>query len=203
MNLRFAFLGLSLILIPAALARAQERAVSDLELGLHATGVRGRGFGGAFHPFEESRLLAGGTALAGVARNWSVGAGLEVGWVDQDWTTYVYYARVQRLLASVGGFDLAGAVGLGGLTTRLAIQDSAETETDWVVPLAADVAWRRDRGSRWGVRMTVTDWIVREEVPCDCVDIGGGPAPETGEFDATHHLGISAGVFLRLGRRSP
>lgn len=219
MTLRFAFLALSMVLVPSASAQvgetpdgtvriaapagsagAQERGVPDLELDLHATGVGGRLPAESFHPFEDPRLLFGGTVLKGVSRNWSLGVGVEIGWVDQDWTTYVYHARVQRRLALAGGFDLSAAAGLGGLTSRLDVRGVEETETDLLVPLAVGVAWRPDPESSWGLRATFTDWVVREEEPCGCVSIGG-PLPETGEYDAVHNLGISAGVLLLLGRR--
>ena len=171
-----------------------------LEVEVHATGIAGELRRDVLTPFEESRLLAGGRALAGFSPNWSLGLNVEVGWVDQDGTTYMYDARLRRRLFSIGVIDFSGMLGIGGVTTRLEVPGVKETETDLLVPLAASLANRKRDASFWGFDLTLTDWIVREQLLCDCVSIGG-PTPETGESTSTHNLGLSAGIWFQTKTR--
>ena len=176
--------------------QASER--PTLELGLHAAGMRGD----ALSPFE-TRLLAGGTALVGPWGGWSLGPGLDLVWVDQEATTYMYSAIAQRAFRSIGGFEPFLAAGVGGWTNRIDIPGAHASESDWMVPLWAGARWSKRPDAAWGARAAFRDVIVWEEVPCGCVEIGDGPTPATGDTSAVHNWGISAGVFVRLGGMSP
>jgi hypothetical protein len=184
-------------LVVAVPALAQERGVPALELGLYAGGLRGD----SFSTFE-TRLLVGGTAIAEISRGWRMGVGLDLVWVDQLATSYLYRAVLERDLPSFGGVGPYVEAGVGGLTTRLDVQGVNDTESDWLVPLVAGVRWRRDPKTSWGIRVAATDFIVWEEVPCGCVEIGDGPTPETGDTSATHNLSVSIGLFLLFGEPS-
>lgn len=135
MNLRFAFLALSLMLIPAAPVLAQESGGTRWELDLHATGILGRQSLEGLNPLDETRLLAGGIALAELTPRWGLGGGLEVAWLDTEVTSCLYHVPVEGRVASGGALDLVGAVGVGGITSRLNARGLEETETDWLVPL--------------------------------------------------------------------
>ena len=185
-----------LLLAGTVPALAQERGVPALELGLHAGGLRGD----SFSTFE-TRLLMGGTASAEISRGWRMGVGLDLVWVDQPATSYLYRAVLQRDLPSFGGVAPYVEAGVGGLTTRLEVSGVNDTESDWLVPLVAGVRWRRGPETSWGVRVAATDFIVWEEVPCGCVNIGG-PTPETGDTSAIHNLSVSVGLFFLFGERS-
>jgi hypothetical protein len=188
-----------LALAVAVPAIAQERSRPSWEIDLHATGILGRQSLEGLHPLDETRLLAGGIALAELTPRWGLGGGLEVAWLDTEVTSYLYHVRVERRVASGGALDLVGAIGVGGITSRLDVRGVEETETDWLVPLALGVAWSGVPDSPWGVRVTFTDWVVFQEERLG-VDIGGGPVP-TGDRQAIHLAGISAGVTYRLGGR--
>lgn len=193
-------LALQLALLSSAIAApasAQERDGPPFEIGIHATGVRARAPAEEFHPFVESRLLLGGSLYWDVASEWSLGAEMDVGWLDQPWTTYVYRAAVRRSLPAFGEVKPFLATGLGGVTTRLDVPGAQDTESDWLVPLVAGARWWSD--SSWGVGAEIVDLVVWEEVPCGCVEIGDGPTPKTGDTSATHNIGVSAGIFIRLG----
>jgi hypothetical protein len=179
----------------ASSAFAQEGARPVVEFEAHAAGLRGD----SFSPFDETRLLAGGSAAADAWNGWGLGVGLDAVWVDQEAASYLYHLRVERDLPSLGRVEPFLAAGVGGLTTR---SGSYDTESDWLVPLVAGVLWPGGAESAWGVRAAMTDFVIWEEVPCGCVNIGG-PTPKTGDTSAIHNLAISAGVFVRLGGKSP
>lgn len=61
--------------------------------------------------------------------------GLEVAWLDTEVTSYLYHVPVEGRVASGGALDLVGALGVGGITSRLNARGLEETETDWLVPL--------------------------------------------------------------------
>jgi hypothetical protein len=190
---------IAIALLSSALpAIAQDRSGPEVELGLHGAGLRGD----SFSTFE-TRLLAGGSAIAEAWKGWGLGVGLDLVWVDQEATSYLYRVSVRRALPSFGGVEPYLATGVGGLTTRLDVRGVHASDSDWLVPIAAGARWRKDVDTSWGVRAEFTDLVVWEEVPCDCVNIGYGPTPETGDTSATHNLAVSAGVFLRLGGESP
>lgn len=194
-------IALLLILLKPVLAAvpalAQERGGPALELGLHAGGLRGD----SFSTFE-TRLLMGGTAIAEVSSGWRMGVGLDLVWVDQLATSYLYRAVLQRDLPSFGGVAPYVEAGVGGLTTRLDVPGASDTDSDWLVPLAAGVRWRSGPQTPWGVRVAATDFIVWEEVPCGCVEVGEGPTPETGDTSAIHNLSVSVGVLFLFGEPS-
>jgi hypothetical protein len=179
----------------ASSALAQEGVRPVVEFEAHAAGLRGD----SFSPFDETRLLAGGSAAVDAWKGWGLGVGLDAVWVDQEATSWLYHLRVERDLPSLGEVEPFLAAGVGGLTTR---SGSYDTESDWLVPLVAGLLWPGGAESAWGVRAALTDFIVWEEVPCGCVNIGG-PTPKTGDTSAIHNLAISAGVFVRLGGKSP
>ena len=186
------------LLLPGTVpALAQDRGVPALELGLHAGGLGGD----SFSTFE-TRLLMGGTASAEILRGWRMGVGLDLVWVDQPATSYLYRAVLQRDLPSFGGVAPYVEAGVGGLTTRLDVSGVNDTESDWLMPLVAGVRWRRSPETAWGVRVAATDFVVWEEVPCGCVEIGDGPTPETGDTSAIHNLSVSVGVFFLVGEPS-
>jgi hypothetical protein len=177
----------------SALAQKEDRPVVEIEA--HAAGLRGD----SFTSFDETRLLAGGSAAADAWGRWSLGVGLDAVWVDQEATSWLYHLRVGRDLPSLGKVEPFLAAGVGGLTTR---SGSYDTESDWLVPLVVGVLWPGGAESAWGVRAAVTDYVVWEEVPCGCVNIGG-PTPKTGDTSAIHNLAISGGNYVYLGGRSP
>lgn len=165
-----------------------------VHFGVHAAALRGD----AFSEFE-TRLLVGGTALLDGWRGWRPGAAIGLVWLDQEATTYVYHIRMEHGWAAPGGFEPYMAFGLGGVTTRLDVTGVEDSETSLLLPLSAGTTWLPHERSSWGVRVDLADLVVRVEEPCGCVEIGDGPTPRTGEFEAVHNLAVSAGLEFRLG----
>jgi len=194
-------LAIALVLTAAGSSRAQESAnpkseAIALEIGLNAAGLKGD----SFSDFE-TRLLVGGMVLANLGSGWGVEAGLDMVWVDQPATSYLYYLLVQRELPALDRIEPFLATGVGGLTTRLDTRGVDETRSDWLVPLVAGLRWSRIAESHWGIRASFTDYVVWEELPL-IIPVGGATS-EVGETRVTHNLAFSLGLLFHVGGGSP
>lgn len=192
---------LMMVLTAAGSSRAQESAnrkseAIAFEIGLNAAGLRGD----SFSDFE-TRLLVGGMAIANLGSGWGVEAGLDMVWVDQPATSYLYYLLVQRELPTLDRIEPFAATGVGGLTTRLDTRGVDETRSDWLVPLVAGLRWSRMAESRWGIRASFTDYVVWEELP-RTIPVGGATS-EVGATRVTHNLAFSLGLLYHIGGGVP
>lgn len=179
---------------------------NNYELNLHGGAlILDDDFAASLGEADDTDGLLGARFLYNTAPGWGFGANFD--WVpaasidlrgsdeDLDINVFLYSAEVDYTFPSPNRLHFFVGGGVGAATVSLGDAPAGidDSETDFLVPLAAGVKWfSRTTRQSWAFRAEIRDNIIWQET-FDVEEQDEDP-------EATHNLELSAGISLFFGQ---